>query len=176
MAVWAGAPRPWAFLVSHSKNRFPQPWRHWLRYAFPGKWRLPSREAFAENGNWRCLPAARTGIDVLFVFRSGPPWIVETASASQRLLYARTLIETIDGIALPAPAEYQLRKAGIAWKHQFSARVAGAHAVALQWQEIPMPALSALQVDRPWRRAWRIFQGAKWCEWARRIQELVVLP
>jgi hypothetical protein len=55
------------------QNRFPQPWRYWLRYAFPEKWHLPSREAFAENGNWRCLLAARTEIDVLFVFSSGPP-------------------------------------------------------------------------------------------------------
>jgi hypothetical protein len=44
-----------------------------LAALFPGKWQLPSRKAFAENGNWRCLLAARTEIDVLFVFSSRPP-------------------------------------------------------------------------------------------------------
>ena len=73
MAVWAGPPRPRVFLVPHFKNRFSQSWRYWLLYAFPGKWQLPSREAFAENRNWRCLLAARTEIDALFVFSSGPP-------------------------------------------------------------------------------------------------------
>src|SRR6266478_2428704 len=73
MAVWAWAPPSCAFLVSHSKNHFPQPRRHWLLYAFPGKRQGPSREALAENGDWRRLLTTRTEVDVLFVFSCGPP-------------------------------------------------------------------------------------------------------